>query len=338
ARSSTSHTMAIEHAQAQTMAKDAEVTKGDVSSPTNLAPACLPDVPVTMERPPPEGLEAVIPDPGRPRANLAISKEKPFGTPTSPPNSTVVQQHLHFFDTDGDGIIWPWDTYNGFRRLGFNPISSFVATAGLQMSAIFTSPSMFVNPLLPYYIKNAHRGKHGSDTGVYDTEGRFGERHAVVVQQHHQQRHLHSSTTSSSSTTNTCPDVTSTGIHHHPTTSRVPQKFEEIFSKYDKGNKGGLDLSDIRRMISGNSLMGDFAGWAATRGEWYMTWLMCYDERGVLSKEKIRAMYDGSLFQIVADEVAAKRRGEKKVTDEAARGKGVGNASFYSTGGIIGVL
>ncbi|GFH11496.1 caleosin domain containing [Haematococcus lacustris] len=64
------------------------------------------------------------------------------------------------------------------------------------------------------YIKNAHRGKHGSDTGVYDTEGRF-----------------------------------------------VPQKFEEIFSKYDKGNKGGLDLSDIRRMISGNSLMGDFAGW-----------------------------------------------------------------------------
>ncbi|KAL6751522.1 Caleosin-domain-containing protein [Haematococcus lacustris] len=283
--------MAIEHAQAQTMAKDAEVTKGDVSSPTNLAPACLPDVPVTMERPPPEGLEAVIPDPGRPRANLAISKEKPFGTPTSPPNSTVVQQHLHFFDTDGDGIIWPWDTYNGFRRLGFNPISSFVATAGLQMSAIFTSPSMFVNPLLPYYIKNAHRGKHGSDTGVYDTEGRF-----------------------------------------------VPQKFEEIFSKYDKGNKGGLDLSDIRRMISGNSLMGDFAGWAATRGEWYMTWLMCYDERGVLSKEKIRAMYDGSLFQIVADEVAAKRRGEKKVTDEAARGKGVGNASFYSTGGIIGVL
>jgi hypothetical protein len=38
-------------------------------------------------------------------------------------------------------------------------------------------------------------------------------------------------------------------------------------------------------------------------------WLLCHDERGVVSKEKMRAQYDGSLWQVVADEVAAKRAG-----------------------------
>lgn len=32
----------------------------------------------------------------------------------------------------------------------------------------------------------------------------------------------------------------------------VPEKFEEIFTKHDRGNKGGLDASDIARMIWAN--------------------------------------------------------------------------------------
>lgn len=45
---------------------------------------------------------------GMPRASRAVSREKPNGTPGSPPNATVLQQHCMFWDQDGDGLIYPW--------------------------------------------------------------------------------------------------------------------------------------------------------------------------------------------------------------------------------------
>jgi hypothetical protein len=34
-------------------------------------------------------------------------------------NGTALQQHSAYFDPDDDGIIWPWDTYNGCRKFGW---------------------------------------------------------------------------------------------------------------------------------------------------------------------------------------------------------------------------
>lgn len=60
------------------------------------------------------------------------------------------------------------------------------------------------------HLKNIHRSLHGSDTGTYDSEGRF-----------------------------------------------LPARFEEIFTKYDRDQKGGLTWTEGLWMIHGNRLIAD---------------------------------------------------------------------------------
>lgn len=43
-----------------------------------------------------------------------------------------------------------------------------------------------------------------------------------------------------------------------------PQQFEDIFAKYDRGNKGGLTFGDVLCMWSGQKMVFDFFGWSAT--------------------------------------------------------------------------
>jgi hypothetical protein len=40
-------------------------------------------------------------------------------------------------------------------------------------------------------------------------------------------------------------------------------QFEEIFSKYDKGNKGGLTISELNEMVRGNRNIMDPTGWVS---------------------------------------------------------------------------
>jgi peroxygenase len=210
-------------------------------------------------RPPPHGLEKDLHNPGQPRANKAVSREKPDGSEMSAPHRSVLQQHVDFFDRDLDGIIWPWDTYVGFRRIGFGVVVSSAAMIVIHTTFGYPSQDSWIpNPLFPIHTKNMHRTKHGSDSEVFDTEGRF-----------------------------------------------VPQKFEEIFSKYDSGNKGALSWDDIQHMVRGNMNVNDPIGWTAERLEWWVLWWLAKDERGLLSKERIRANYDGTLWELLA----AKREG-----------------------------
>ncbi|KXZ46688.1 hypothetical protein GPECTOR_41g652 [Gonium pectorale] len=149
----------------------------------------------------------------------------------------------------------------GFRRLGFNLLISSLAVPFIHFSFSYpTLKSWIPDPRLPIYLDQIHRTKHGSDSEVYDTEGRF-----------------------------------------------VPEKFEELFSKFDRDNKGGLGWKDIQELVYTNMNINDPNGWIAERLEWWVTYLLLRDHKGLVSKEKIRAVYDGTIWETVAQEVEQRK-------------------------------
>lgn len=87
---------------------------------------------------------------------------------------TVLEKHCAFFDRDNDGVIWPLDTFLGFYALGFGLVLSVIATFIIHFSFSWISKGgLLPDPFFRFYIQNAYKCKHGSDSATYDTEGRF---------------------------------------------------------------------------------------------------------------------------------------------------------------------
>ncbi|OBZ67139.1 TFIIH basal transcription factor complex p47 subunit [Grifola frondosa] len=233
-------------------------------------------VSATTARPPynPDGRERQsLINSGTPRANIAPSAKSTNGTQANNwasdhSNQTVLQQHCEFFDSDGDGVVWPLNTYRGFRNLGFNILFAILAAFITHTSFSYpTAPTIIPDPFFRLYLQNIHKAKHGSDTGTYDNEGRF-----------------------------------------------IPQKFEDFFSKYG-GDKDGVTKRDIWNGLKGQRVIMDPIGWFGAFFEWAATYIMLWPEDGVLKKEDVRRVYDGSIFA----DIASKRAGKNKKRAAAGR-------------------
>ncbi|OWM76662.1 probable peroxygenase 4 [Punica granatum] len=189
-----------------------------------------------------------------------VSHKSPSQAETQ--EQSVLQKHVSFFDRNHDGIVYPWETFKGFRAIGCGiPLSTFAAVfinVGLSQK---TRPGKFPSLLFPVEVGNIHKAKHGSDSGVYDTQGRF-----------------------------------------------VPEKFEEIFTKHALTYPNALTSDELKKMLRANRVPKDYAGWLASYSEWKILYVLCKDKNGLLQKETIRAVYDGSLFERMEREHAAARQ------------------------------
>jgi len=181
-------------------------------------------------------------------------------------NENVLQKHVSFFDRNKDGIIYPSETFQGFRAIGCGYLLSSVAAVFINVGlSAKTRPGKSFSIHFPIEVKNIQKAKHGSDSGVYDTEGRF-----------------------------------------------VPSKFEEIFGKYARLNSNALTSDELMGMVKANRVPKDYGGWLGSYVEWKILYVLCKDKKGLLHKDTIRAVYDGSLFEKMAEEKAS--AGKKAVS------------------------
>lgn len=75
---------------------------------------------------------------------------------------TVLQQHVLFWDRDNDGFIYPWDTYVGFRDLGFNMLFALLAAVVINFGFSYPTrlaKSFWPDPLFRVDVGSIHKAK-----------------------------------------------------------------------------------------------------------------------------------------------------------------------------------
>ncbi|CAA3003489.1 probable peroxygenase 4, partial [Olea europaea subsp. europaea] len=174
-------------------------------------------------------------------------------------DENVLQKHVMFFDRNKDGIIYPSETFQGFRAIGCGYLLSIIAATFINVGlSRKTRRGKSFSLHFPIEVKNIHMSKHGNDSGVYDEQG-----------------------------------------------SRL---IVSTFVKYARTHPDALTLDELNKFLKSNRERKDFAGWLGSFTEWKILYLLCKDEQSLLKKDVVRATYDGSLFERMANEKESKQK------------------------------
>jgi peroxygenase len=196
-----------------------------------------------VEEPPVERQEQALCWHDEPRAEPAIPWEE----------MTALQRHVSFFDYDGDGYITVTEDYRGLRALGIDPLSA--AAFALAINGALGTPTMGY-PSLTISLYEIDDGIHGSDTGIYDSDGEV-----------------------------------------------VEENFQRLFDEWDLDGSGGLDPAELAARTIDDADLFDLFGITASAAELGLLYAVAAED-GELTRARMRAFYDGTLFYDLAEERA----------------------------------
>ncbi|KAF9053661.1 Caleosin-domain-containing protein [Hymenopellis radicata] len=81
----------------------------------------------------------------------------------------------------------------------------------------------------------------------------------------------------------------------------IEAKFDRIFREYSSvEDKSGLTRYDTFNFIRGQRCVLDFFGIMAVIFEWVSTWILLNPKDGIIRKEDLYAVYDGTIFEKIA--------------------------------------
>lgn len=175
---------------------------------------------------------------------------------------TPLQKHVMFFDRNKDGILTPFETFEGFRILGYGYFLSIFGTIAIHLAfSYITLDSWIPDPFFTIYIKNIHRTIHGSDTGIYDNDGSVKEWRL----------------------------------------REIFQKFANSIEATSGTGRIGLSFADGWRLTESARDLYDPIGWISAKLEWFFLYVLVAKD-GIVTKDDIQAVYDGSLFERIEEE------------------------------------
>lgn len=234
------------------------------SSKKDLIVTAIPSVPVTVQRPPFKDWHNVK-DAGVPRADTAITEaspngaQEPKGYTDAHRRQSVLQQHCDFFDLNGDGVVTPWETFIGFRLLSWPLLLALFAAVVIHsgFSYVTLPPGRWLpDPLFRIHLAQINSGKHGSDSGTYDHEGRFRAQQFADFF----------------------------------------NKYGERLDTVDGAGDFGMTYSQALKGVKAQRCVMDLFGIFAATFEWTATYITIWPEDGIMRLEDVRGIFDGSYF------------------------------------------